>query len=564
MPPRPPFGKKGPPSGNRHGRQERRRLPHGKGHPTGASKHGGQKSGGPPSHGKPGQRQARQRQGRSAAGQNQSDQRRIRLIYAAAVTALTGILIFALQGPLSGNAAPGTIQAMTMAAIPLGLLTFWATRYARPAKAVAIYLAAFACMGLHAKFRVRDYLDTSIDFVVILQGLIFAGFLATGAMVLGERSARFKKPALVLLAIILTTAMLSNIGAPDPQYSAFSTIALVATLVFATYCAMVLSPSDLASVAILGTAPIVLLSFVVYLFPGHTGDFVWMHETGARYRLEGIANNPIGLSLFCAIHVFGLYYKSVLADRKEFGWVAVSCILIPIALICLWASGSRGPSIGLVAAVTLSSVLVLRPFGRATVPIFCAGIAVTIPLLYFTVTEALSNASLSAFARSGDAEEVATMTGRTEIWGGIAGLIGEAPLLGYGMGAPLQVLSEFSTSPTFNIVEAHNLFLHSSLMIGLPGAAAIIALIAYGLFRAHNKRHGFALIALLYFAVTGITENYLFSNRPNWHTLLFFAVVLSAARERSPKPVRAAGSPGQPPGGAQGAALGSAPGKPAA
>ena len=530
---RPPSGKRRPASGRRSGRHERHRPRH---DAPGAS---------PPAPGGGARQRGRRGQGLGAPVPHpQAGQRRTRLLNAAIAAGLTAILILALQGPLSGNAEPQSIRTMVIVAGMLGVLFFWAARHAKPTSALAIYLAAVACTALHVRFRVRDYLDTSIDFVVILQALVFAAFLAAGALALGERGVRFKRIALVLLAVLMTAALLSNLDVPDPQYSAFSTVALLATLIFGAYCAMVLTPSEIATTAVLGTAPIVGLSFIVYLFPGQMGNFVWVHEPGIR--LEGIANNPIGLSLFCSVHVLGLYHKAVLSERKQLGWVLIACIMIPIALVCIWASGSRGPSVGLVATLVLGSVLVLQPFKKATVPIVIAGIALMVPLLYFTVTETLSNANLAALARSGQAEEMATLTGRTMVWSHVLGLIGQAPFIGHGMGSPLHLLADYSIVPGYSVVEAHNLFLHAAMMIGILGAGALVALMAHGLFRAFGKRQSFALLLLMYFAFTGITENYLFSNRPNWYTLLFFMVLLSVSRERSARKAKPPAGPPRP------------------
>jgi len=69
-------------------------------------------------------------------------------------------------------------------------------------------------------------------------------------------------------------------------------------------------------------------------------------------------------------------------------------------------------------------------------------------------------------------------------------------------------------------------------MIGVPGALVLAWITLYGARQAYTKRNGYALIVLLFFIVTGITEDFAFPNRPGWQTLIFFATVLSVCRQR--------------------------------
>lgn len=467
----------------------------------------------------------------------------IQWMNALAVAAMAGSMIFMLQGPLVENASAQVIRVMSGAIIVLALFTFWTTRYARPIKAATVYLVIIACTGLHMKFRVRDYLDTSVDFVIILQGMVYLGYCGLAMISLLRKPFKFKRPVVIAMGILAVLSLVSIINSPASQYSTASTIAMIATMFFAAHYATNVPSTDMAATLALATAPIIVLTFIVFLFPGNRGEHLWVYDAGPNTRLHGVANNPIGLALFSAQLVIGLVAKTFFNDRREPIWIVAACILMPIALTCLWFSGSRGPSVGLAAALVLGTLLALRPLGRATIPVFFALFVLMLPLVYFTVTEAMSNDSLSAIARSGQAEEVATLTGRTMIWQYTLGLIPAHLFLGHGLGSPLQLFADVPPDVSINnIVEAHNILLHAALMIGVPGALVLAWLMLYGTTQAYAKRNAFALMALLFFVVTGISENFAFPNRPAWHTLIFFALLLSVSRQRQgrmPRPTPA-------------------------
>lgn len=474
---------------------------------------------------------------------------RIRLGNAVAVAAMAGAMIYMLQGPVVENAAPRVIQAMSGAMVVLAFFTFWATRYARPMKAATVYLVIIACTGLHMKFRVRDYLDTSVDFVIILQGMIYLGYCGLTLFALLGRPFKFKRPVIISMGILAVLCLVSIINAPDPQYSTATAVAMIATMVFAAHYATNVPPTDMAATMALATTPIIVLSFIVLIFPGPLGNNLWVYDAGPTTRLQGVSNNAIGLALFSAQLIIGLLAKTVFNERREPVWILAAFILVPMALVCLWFSGSRGPSVGLAAAVVLGGLLALRPFGQKTVPIFFVLFVLMLPLVYFTVTEGMTNDALSAIARSGRAEEVATLTGRTNIWTYTLGLIPSHFLLGHGLGSPLQLYADVPPDVSANnIVEAHNILLHAALMIGVPGALILGGLMLYGAKQAYVKRNAFALLALIFFIVTGISENFAFSNRPGWHTLVFFAILFSVSRQKQGRPSKRASTSRQGPG----------------
>lgn len=465
------------------------------------------------------------------------------------LTLLAGAMIYSLQVPLAGNAAPDVRMQMSVAIVLIAGIAFWVTKSMPTRKAAAIYIFMASAMILNARLRVRDYQDTSIDLFIMIQGLVFLSYLIMGSFLLFERPPKFKRPALIAVSILVFTAIASLINAPNFGYSAFSTVALLATLVFALYCAVRLAPVDIAVAIVLAALPMVILSLIVYLNPGQLNTHLWTYDPFVQARLIGIFNNPVALALASAMLILGTVTKAFFSGQRTRLWTIMAIVLVPIAIVCMVASISRGPAAGAIVALALGPLLAFRLFGRSTIPVFALVSALSLPLIYFAATEAFTADNLSFLARSGESREVATLTGRTTIWAMSFGIIAQKPFLGHGMGAPLVLLENIQIGTDFAVVEAHNLFLNTALMVGLPGALAVAWLLFFGIVRAYQKRSALALILLLFFAVSGITENFYFPNRPNWYSLIFYASLLSVAKASTPripqkvqKPSRRSGS----------------------
>tara|TARA_R110002049_G_scaffold2750_8_gene22312 strand:+ start:271748 stop:273037 length:1290 start_codon:yes stop_codon:yes gene_type:complete len=101
------------------------------------------------------------------------------------------------------------------------------------------------------------------------------------------------------------------------------------------------------------------------------------------------------------------------------------------------------------------------------------GIGVVLAALMFAGGGgAISDKLLSAGTKTGEIEEIASITGRTEIWAETIRLIRERPITGYGLNSAPILLEDYSQ-------HAHNMLLHVTLSGGLFAGALVLALLLW-------------------------------------------------------------------------------------
>lgn len=98
------------------------------------------------------------------------------------------------------------------------------------------------------------------------------------------------------------------------------------------------------------------------------------------------------------------------------------------------------------------------------------------------INEAILELLASLFARTGQVNELTTLTGRGVIWEACWKLIVERPWVGYGLGSvrvvlPLSYADEWGN--TYG--SAHNFLLESLISVGWIGSLPLIAVLLMGL-----------------------------------------------------------------------------------
>jgi O-antigen ligase len=136
---------------------------------------------------------------------------------------------------------------------------------------------------------------------------------------------------------------------------------------------------------------------------------------------------------------------------------------------------------------------------------------------------------LKVVSRSGSADELTSLTGRTEIWYTVLKLVEQRPWTGYGYASSVFVLPEYANSIGFATSHAHNLALQLLLTTGWTGFVLFMLTIAGVSARAilHGDRVMFAMLAFV--LLNGVTESSGFTTLANICTLAFaIAVTLPA------------------------------------
>jgi len=230
-------------------------------------------------------------------------------------------------------------------------------------------------------------------------------------------------------------------------------------------------------------------------------------------RLNGIMSHPNHLGGACGLAMI-LFFAKFLRGAN---W-ALGFFFLAGALLYLTDSRTAMAGTGIALLVVVSNYL---PQGTILVII---GLIFTLALLV-TQTDLLTS-STESLSRSGSETELATLTGRTDIWDISVGAIATEPVTGYGPGSTTDLFKEIKPEGvlgSFEINHAHNLWLQLGLIGGIPS----MLLVTFGFLGYVMGTRGERILdrdaVVLAIAVFGISEPVI-SAEPN-----IFIVALAAA-----------------------------------
>ncbi len=224
---------------------------------------------------------------------------------------------------------------------------------------------------------------------------------------------------------------------------------------------------------------------------------------GGFLRTQGIMGHPnaFGGAMSLAVVIFA---RQLLLGRN---WAAPLWLS---AFALLYLSDSRTA----LAAAMLGCFVLLGDVWPKGALSGAFGFMVT-AIILFTQTSVFGTGE--SLSRSGDAAELATLTGRTEIWNIAVPAIVENPIVGYGPGSTTELFAEIKPDDvlgTFEINHAHNLWLQLGLIGGVPSMLLVtFAFVGY-LIRTRHVRLWDRDAIVLCLAIFGISEP-VFSAEPN-------------------------------------------------
>ncbi len=183
-------------------------------------------------------------------------------------------------------------------------------------------------------------------------------------------------------------------------------------------------------------------------------------------RINGLVFNPNPFGMFMAITAI-LSAGLLRSQRRPLLWA-----LLIAALVCVWASGSRGA----ILTVAAGFAVLFPPVNRARLLFYLGGVALAAAVYLFAGTGVQSGAMHS------DSERMRIISFTLE-------QIRQAPWLGWGIGAYEHLPGHVVNAP-------HNMWLDlavSSGLVALVGALASTALLAYRLYRCDRPSAQLAL-----------------------------------------------------------------------
>ena len=251
---------------------------------------------------------------------------------------------------------------------------------------------------------------------------------------------------------------LSTAWAPDPADTIVSCVLLFCTLLFAMAMVSQLSVKDILIGLTIGYSMIVLPSLAISPFAVSFAP-VNADSLGEADRLRGFANHPVSLAAVCAMLMVCcaalMYY---MPKRRP---ILIGIIILALATLML--SQSR---MALVAVLISGFIfwLRVRPGASWLIPIgVLAATAITLTTASIGLENILPSELVKLVSRSGNVNELLTLTGRSVIWDFTLHQIAEAPILGHGHNSSEPIFLE--RFHLFTVTHAHNLFFRRSFRL---------------------------------------------------------------------------------------------------
>jgi O-antigen ligase len=166
-----------------------------------------------------------------------------------------------------------------------------------------------------------------------------------------------------------------------------------------------------------------------------------------------------------------------------------------------------------------------RKYALLAIAIFIMGIVALMAASMFTDIESKIGSKLGMLSKSGDASELTSATGRTEIWGKAIELISKEPLFGYGAATSKFLLKDFS-------MHTHNLVLNVAFSTGIIGGFVALCMCLGRFFRLFVERHPIADALVVFILVNGLFENVIFSILCGLPTILWTVGLALPALEK--------------------------------
>jgi O-antigen ligase len=371
---------------------------------------------------------------------------------------------------------------------------------------------------MQAVFRIRGYQDKDVDFQVIVKIAVWA--TVAGVALLHARRwlegmlTPFNLPCVLFLIWLFVTALVS----PNPIYTLVSASTVFACVIFSAYIFSLFEPEEIFATIVLAIVAFCAISIVVYFAIPEFGRYVyWVNEEKfVSPRLAGIAGSANNMALIAAFALIaiGIYAR----DFHRIHWLFAPAA----ALICgaaLVMTNSRTPLAMVVVILFMTYALTWR---RIHIALLLGSAALLAMAILLPVSDQIM---LKVVSRSGSADELTSLTGRTEIWYTVLKLVEMRPWTGFGYASSVFVLPEYQNAIGFSTSHAHNLALQLLLTTGWVGLILFLLTIIGVAARAvlHNNRVMFAMLAFV--LLNGITESSGFTTLANICTLAFAIAV---------------------------------------
>ena len=344
-------------------------------------------------------------------------------------------------------------------------------------------------------------------------GLIFAAWL------LRRHTAYLLRPPMRYILVFFAWMLVTCLYSPEPAKAIFMVSTLLSVffvfLAFAEERGLPVLFDRLIQIQTVFLGISILLYFAV---PSISHMLTW--DGGIGPRMTGLGGHPNQTGVLASFILVAIYARCDSGNLSRL----IKTTAVVVALVTLVLTQSRT---SLIAAGLgcMTFFLLKNRWHAALIPLLvCLGAAAILVI-------SLDNEILAMFARSGDADELLTGTGRSFIWDLSWGLIKRAPLLGYGFNSTYTIFMDEAyllagDVGVYIFPHSHNLVLQLLLYGGIVALALFVLPIASIIIAAVKVRDPrIAALLATYLSFTMTEPGGFFQYADNMLAILVLATV---------------------------------------
>lgn len=360
--------------------------------------------------------------------------------------------------------------------------------------ALVVFLALSSFL-IDATFRQRELTAQSIDAQTAMKMLVWGASICISIMATPGFFRRLFQADMKWITLIAVYAVFSTFYSLTPAYTFGGGMAALAYCALAVCVTENLKKEQILQAILAGLSVMLAISLAMYAM----GSGMAVMEGGAVLRLGGLTGSPNSLGRAASLV---LLVVGVLLIYGEISWTNWRCWMpAGMALACLFLADSRTSMAVVVVGFTLYW-LRRRPLLALYGAVFAAMVGV------FWLTFGLSLKDIAtSISRAGRVSDLATLTGRTDIWDVSLNAFWNKPIFGYGFGSTKALLPEiYRTYWGFTVTHAHNLYIQTMVTLGLVGLGLVVTILVRQVLSFFRRQDVFKTVVLGFILVHGMTE----------------------------------------------------------
>lgn len=404
-------------------------------------------------------------------------------------------------------AAAGVLAAGTVRGVP------WAVAA----------LLALALLGLSLNFRTRGVGEVGLDWQ---NGAKLATWLALATAAFLRRrdfAPLLRDPCYALAWAYAAVALASTGWSQTPSYTAANALGMVAYLGLAGFAAVRMPEAAALRIMIAAISVLAAAALVGGII---APDIAWSppSDVEVSYRLEGFSGHPNALGQQAAVLCLLVVAARRVRAIGRFAFLAA----LTIGLATLLASRSRFALAAFLASwafVALRS----RPSGRAVIA-GAAVLALVAGIFAAILPPSEIDSLFGGISRTGNASEIMTLTGRTDLWAAASELVSHAPLFGWGFtGTEGMLIDYLPRSFVGATVNPHNMTMQTLMSLGFIGSLPAFALFTLLGVRAFTHPDDLRDQVALFVLIDGIGEVEVYGTPVLLNLIFYWALARDAA-----------------------------------